>query len=111
MPIICKDPMTRYDRFIMSLAPSEGTRTMALIIPITTMTPTSQVASTSKICTTGRNVCLVSQKCLSPNAHDTTAAKKEDNPEEALKDFQAIVEQEEEKGDWYARKKQNTTYV
>jgi COP9 signalosome complex subunit 2 len=28
-------------------------------------------------------------------------AKKEDNPEEALKDFRAIVDQETEKGDWY----------
>lgn len=29
-------------------------------------------------------------------------AKKEDNPEQALKEFRAIVDQEEEKGDWYA---------
>ena len=28
-------------------------------------------------------------------------AKKEDNPEQALKEFRAIVDQEEEKGDWY----------
>jgi len=28
-------------------------------------------------------------------------AKKEDSPEEALKEFRAIVDQEEEKGDWY----------
>jgi hypothetical protein len=28
-------------------------------------------------------------------------AKKEDNPEEALKEFRAIVDQESEKGDWY----------
>jgi COP9 signalosome complex subunit 2 len=27
-------------------------------------------------------------------------AKKEDNPEEALKEFRAIVDQEDEKGDW-----------
>lgn len=27
-------------------------------------------------------------------------AKKEDTPEEALKDFRAIVDQETEKGDW-----------
>ena len=27
-------------------------------------------------------------------------AKKEDNPEQALKEFRAIVDQEEEKGDW-----------
>ena len=29
-----------------------------------------------------------------------SAAKKDDNPEEALKDFRAIVEQEQEQGDW-----------
>jgi hypothetical protein len=28
-------------------------------------------------------------------------AKKEDTPEEALKDFRVIVDQETEKGDWY----------
>ena len=28
-------------------------------------------------------------------------AKKDDNPEQALKEFRAIVDQEEEKGDWY----------
>jgi hypothetical protein len=28
-------------------------------------------------------------------------AKKEDNPEEALKEFRAIVDQETEKGDWF----------
>lgn len=29
------------------------------------------------------------------------AAKKDDNPEEALKEFRAIVDQEEEQGDWW----------
>jgi hypothetical protein len=29
-------------------------------------------------------------------------AKKEDTPEEALKDFRVIVDQETEKGDWYS---------
>ena len=29
------------------------------------------------------------------------AAKKEDNPEEALKSFKSIVEKEEKKGDWF----------
>ena len=28
------------------------------------------------------------------------SAKKEENPEDALKEFRAIVDQEEEKGDW-----------
>jgi hypothetical protein len=30
----------------------------------------------------------------------TSKAKKEDNPEESLKEFRAIVDQETEKGDW-----------
>jgi len=34
------------------------------------------------------------------NMYYRAKSKKDDNPEEALKDFQAIVEQEEEKGDW-----------
>ena len=28
-------------------------------------------------------------------------AKKEDDPEQALKEFKTIVDKEEEKGDWY----------
>ena len=28
-------------------------------------------------------------------------AKKEDDPEQALKEFKAIIDKEEEKGDWY----------
>ncbi|KAI0081130.1 PCI-domain-containing protein [Panus rudis PR-1116 ss-1] len=34
------------------------------------------------------------------NMYYTAKGKKEDNPEQALKEFRAIVEQEEEKGDW-----------
>jgi COP9 signalosome complex subunit 2 len=34
------------------------------------------------------------------NMYYTAKSKKEDNPEEALKEFKAIVEQETEKGDW-----------
>jgi COP9 signalosome complex subunit 2 len=34
------------------------------------------------------------------NMYYTAKSKKEDNPEEALKEFRAIVDQEEEKGDW-----------
>jgi len=30
-----------------------------------------------------------------------SSAKKEDNPEEALKEFRGIVDQEKEQGDWY----------
>lgn len=45
--------------------------------------------------------------CASNRAHlvadtEPNTAKKEDNPEQALKEFRAIVEQEEEKGDWCA---------
>ena len=32
---------------------------------------------------------------------ERNTAKKEDNPEQALKEFRAIVDKEEEKGDWY----------
>ena len=32
---------------------------------------------------------------------ESATAKKEDNPEQALKEFRAIVEQEQEKGDWW----------
>ncbi|KAJ3487123.1 hypothetical protein NLI96_g3755 [Meripilus lineatus] len=34
------------------------------------------------------------------NLYYTAKSKKEDNPEQALKEFRAIVDQEEEKGDW-----------
>lgn len=34
------------------------------------------------------------------NIYYTAKGKKEDNPEQALKDFRSIVEKEEEKGDW-----------
>ncbi|KIM88750.1 hypothetical protein PILCRDRAFT_2939 [Piloderma croceum F 1598] len=34
------------------------------------------------------------------NMYYTAKSKKEDNPEEALKEFRAIVDQEEDKGDW-----------
>jgi hypothetical protein len=39
-----------------------------------------------------------------------TAAKKEDNPEEALKEFRAIVDQEVEKGDWFVFGLPDTTF-
>lgn len=32
---------------------------------------------------------------------NSMVAKKEDDPEQALKEFKAIVDKEEEKGDWY----------
>lgn len=36
----------------------------------------------------------------SVSAEQICPAKKDDNPEEALKDFRAIVDQETEQGDW-----------
>lgn len=60
----------------------------------------SQVPSMSKTCTIPPNVSY--QTC--PDQHPTHlylySAKKEDNPEEAIKEFRSIVEHEEEKGDW-----------
>ena len=40
--------------------------------------------------------------CFELRLSKSTVGKKEDNPEQALKEFRAIVEQEEEKGDWSA---------
>lgn len=34
-------------------------------------------------------------------------AKKEDDPEQALKEFKAIVDKEEEKGDWWVAYRSN----
>lgn len=72
---------------------------MALTTPME-MKPTSLVARMLRTCTTQQNV----RQCLfiwwSERWHYAHTAKKEDNPEEALKEFKAIVDQEEEKGDW-----------
>ncbi len=48
---------------------------------------------TAKCESIGRKQCALSLMDIT--------AKKEDNPEQALKEFRAIVDQEEEKGDWY----------
>jgi len=52
-----------------------------------------------RTCTTLLSVCwfsFVAFVSLFPRI-----AKKEDDPEQALKEFKAIVDKEEEKGDWY----------
>lgn len=36
------------------------------------------------------------------SSHPEVAAKKEESPEQALKEFAAIVEQDEPMSDWYA---------
>lgn len=61
----------------------------------------NQEAPTSRICITRPNV-------RTSHAHESCVtyiyifiAKKDDNPEDALKEFRAIVDQEEEQGDWY----------
>lgn len=60
-----------------------------------------QEVPTSRTCTTQRNVSgdlsRINLQIL--NMHE---AKKEEHPEQALKEFRAIVDQEQEKGDWYA---------
>ncbi|KIY46336.1 PCI-domain-containing protein [Fistulina hepatica ATCC 64428] len=45
------------------------------------------------------------------NMYYTAKSKKEDNPEEALKDFRAIVEQEEEMGEWGFKALKQSTKV
>ena len=39
--------------------------------------------------------------CTTRKRERSALAKREDEPEQALKEFRAIVDQEEEKGDWY----------
>ena len=52
-----------------------------------------------RTCTIRPNV-RIHLHCTPIASLTTAVAKKEDNPEQALKDFRAIVDQEEEKGDW-----------
>jgi len=54
-----------------------------------------------KICTTRQNVTNLMISPFRCHVHYLNPAKKEDNPDEALKEFRAIVDQEKEKGDWY----------
>lgn len=55
----------------------------------------------SKTCTTKQSVWYTHNATVNDADNPILAtAKKEDDPEGALKDFKGIVEQEEEKGDW-----------
>ena len=61
---------------------------------------TRRMALTLKICTIRPSVCGF---CSTTEPYPTylrLLAKKEEAPEEALKEFRAIIDQEEEKGDW-----------
>jgi hypothetical protein len=77
---------------------------MASITPTVTRR-TSRVVRMLRTCITQQSVRLfyrnLSERC-SVDLQQT--AKKEDNPEEALKEFRAIVDKEEDKGDWYVRR-------
>jgi hypothetical protein len=80
-------------------------RTMDLTTRTTTRRMSPE-APMSKTCITPQNVRILrSQRCAlilgSLTRPFVNAAKKEDNPEEALKAFRAIVDQETEKGDWW----------
>ena len=55
-------------------------------------------AQTWRICTILRSVRLV--VCHTDNYLIPSTAHKEDDPEKALKEFQAIIDKEQEKGDW-----------
>ena len=63
------------------------------------MRQTSLVVPTLRICITRLNVCIL-MHCVVYQILILYVAKKDDNPEEALKEFRAIVQQEENKGDW-----------
>ena len=68
-------------------------------ITLTTGKAKRQRAQMSRICTTPPNVRLLFLTVAVFSFLWT--AKKEDDPEQALKEFKAIVDKEEEKGDWY----------
>lgn len=60
-------------------------------------------------------MCVVlTQITESFSAYLRRLAKKEENPEDALKEFRIIVDQEEEKSDWYGLQSpwsNQTTYI
>ena len=61
---------------------------------------TKRMALMLKTCTIKPSVCRfcsTTEPCLT---YLRRLAKKEEAPEEALKEFRAIIDQEEEKGDW-----------
>jgi hypothetical protein len=56
---------------------------------------------TSRTCTTPPNVCQLALLLPVAPLIQKTTAKKEESPEQALKEFAAIVEQDEPMSDWY----------
>ena len=64
------------------------------------MMATRRAARTWRTCTILRNVGIQPIPSRIVTLAEPYTAKKEDNPEQALKEFRAIVDQEEEKGDW-----------
>jgi hypothetical protein len=84
-----------------TFALSKRNRTTGLTIQTTMTMPTSQEALILRTCTIRQSVSLMYSTAVTCRPYCAPTAKKEDSPEEALKDFRAIVEQEEEKGDWY----------
>jgi hypothetical protein len=78
---------------------------MASTTPMVTRR-TSRVVRMLRTCITQQSVRLFYARNLSErcSADLQQTAKKEDNPEEALKEFRAIVDQEEDKGDWYVHR-------
>jgi hypothetical protein len=74
-------------------------RTTVLTIP-TAMTLMRVETLTSKTCIIPPKVRASARSRVLLSA-DNPLAKKEDTPEEALKAFKAIVDQEDEKGDWF----------
>jgi hypothetical protein len=74
-------------------------------ITLTVTRRTSRVVRMLRTCITQQSVRLfyrnLSERC---GVDLQQTAKKEDNPEEALKEFRAIVDKEEDKGDWYVRR-------
>ena len=59
-----------------------------------------RIVLTLKTCTIKPNVCGFCSTTEPYLTYMRRLAKKEEVPEEALKEFRAIIDQEEEKGDW-----------
>ena len=75
-------------------------RTMASNTLVEKKRTTKRIALTLKTCTIKPNVCGFRSTTEPYPTYLRRLAKKEETPEEALKEFRAIVDQEEEKGDW-----------
>ena len=85
----------------MLLSPFADHTFIRITASTTLMTETAmrEKARMSKICIIRLSVCRFPFAMTVPSL--PRIAKKEDDPEQALKEFRAIVDKEEEKGDWY----------